>query len=57
MSRIFSHVGVTASKQVLLGESPEDVTEFESTLMTLMEEHPTDKFLVIVDEHLVRLSR
>lgn len=55
LARILTHVGVESSKQLLLGESPEDVTEFDSTLMTLMEEHPTDKFLVIVDEHLVSI--
>ena len=53
LSRILTHVGVEPSRQLLLGESPEDITEFESTLMQLMEEHPTEKFLVIVDEHLV----
>ena len=53
LSRILTHVGVEPSRQILLGESPEDVTEFESTLMQLMEEHSTEKFLVIVDEHLV----
>ena len=56
MSRIFNHVGVPNSRQLLLGESPEDVTEFESTLISLMEEHPADRFLVIVDEHLVSVS-
>ena len=53
LSRILTHAGVEASRQLLLGESPEDVTEFESTFMHLMDEHPREKFLVIVDEHLV----
>ncbi|CAB9523049.1 expressed unknown protein [Seminavis robusta] len=52
MTRIFGHVGVPTSRQLLLGETPEDVIEFESTLNNLMEQNPGDKFLVIVDEHL-----
>ena len=54
LSRILGHAGVPQSRQILLGETHEDVTEFESTLMNLMDEHPDKKFLVIVDEHLVR---
>ena len=53
LSRILEHAGVDPSRQIVLGESHEDILEFESSLMHLMVEHPESKFLVIVDEHLV----
>lgn len=57
LSRILAHAGVDPSRQILLGESQDDITELESTVMNLMDENPDKKFLVIVDEHLVSSTR
>lgn len=53
LGRIFEHVGVDESRQLLLGESPDDVAELETTLVNFMEDHPGDRALIVVDEHLV----
>jgi len=57
MYRIFSHVGVDPSRQVVLGETADDVANLEETLLNYMDEHKSDKFLIIVDEHLVSFWR
>ena len=54
LGRIFEHVGVDESRQLMLGESPDDIAELEATLTNFLEEHPGDRALVVVDEHLVR---
>lgn len=55
LGRVFEHVGVDSSRQLLLGESPDDIAELETTLNNFMAEHAGDQALIVVDEHLVSL--
>lgn len=52
MGRILSHAGIEESRRLLLGKSPAEVYELKTLLLDLLEQHPDDTMLVLVDENL-----
>ncbi|KAL3939528.1 MAG: hypothetical protein SGBAC_005759 [Bacillariaceae sp.] len=52
LSRFLSLAGVPQSRQVVKGYTAEEIQSFDSFLVDLVEQHPTEYFLVVADENL-----
>lgn len=52
LSRIFLFAGVEESNTVILGESYAEVAEFQDKVLSLVQQFPDDKVLILVDENL-----
>ena len=47
---IFRKSGVPKTRQLILGEKPDEVEEFSSSVLDLVQKHKTARFLCVVDE-------
>jgi signal transduction histidine kinase len=52
LSRFLSHAGVPESRQIIQGATGDEIRAFDSFLVDLVQKHPNDYILVIVDENL-----
>ena len=52
MDRFLAQAGIEQSRRVVLGANAEEVYNFVDTVTRLMDENPSDKFLLIADENL-----
>jgi hypothetical protein len=52
MDRFLKLAGIKESRRVILGSNSSEVFGYMDTIKRLMDDHPEDKFLLIVDENL-----
>jgi signal transduction histidine kinase len=52
LSKFLSHAGVPESRQIIQGATGDEIRAFDSFLVDLVQKHPNDYILVIVDENL-----
>jgi len=52
LARYFTYAGLSKDKVTILGDTVKNITEFENSTRTFIENHPDDYILLIVDENL-----
>ena len=52
LKRLFGLAGIQDSNVIVLGETANEITSFDSFVVGFVEAHPEDHFLLIVDENL-----
>ena len=48
---LFEHVGIPASRQVILGQNTEEIIGFVDFVVSFVNSHPTGRFFLIADEN------